>query len=302
MAAPRVPEEAPRIVEEADYPPERAQMTVAELTSEVLMNQAFRRVLRTYYGMGDGTGLQQVAMCIKRGLAKEIHPANRQYFIVKRGALRLILYAADGVTVASEQLLREGQPMWVDPGTWHEVRNVGAEALALVAYEPPHHPPDRVDATAEAAEERERGGAELPFDDAEIGMRLERVDATNVLRAIGVRNDVAALLAVLRADDMEKVVVLDRAGRATAFIAFRVAGPRKVLVEHFVRAASRTDSANAELALFVRFVQRFLHDPVLRGHDIQVWFQGSAWTLAHEHRTLFTRQSEFRYLALVKAA
>jgi mannose-6-phosphate isomerase-like protein (cupin superfamily) len=119
-----------------------------------LDNTDFRRVVHT------GTHAQVVLMSVAPGdeVGWEIHPDNDQFFRLEQGHLRLDLGVTEDAVDESHDAV-DAWAMVIPAGTWHNLVNLGTEALKLYTiYSPPHHPVGTVHATkaaADAAEEAE---------------------------------------------------------------------------------------------------------------------------------------------------
>jgi mannose-6-phosphate isomerase-like protein (cupin superfamily) len=124
---------------------------VTNIEQATLSNDTFRTTLWT------GKNLQMTVMSIERGddIGLEVHEDGDQFLRVEAGRARVQMGPS------KDDLLfdREVEDDWailVPAGTWHNVTNVGEEAMKVYAlYAPPEHPHGTVHETkaeAEAAE------------------------------------------------------------------------------------------------------------------------------------------------------
>jgi mannose-6-phosphate isomerase-like protein (cupin superfamily) len=82
----------------------------------------------------------------------EAHPETDQFLRLEAGKGRAQMGAAkDKLTF--EKDVSDGWCVLVPAGTWHNITNIGATPMQVYAiYAPAHHTPDKVQATAAAAE------------------------------------------------------------------------------------------------------------------------------------------------------
>ena len=119
--------------------------TVVDIRAEALANDVFRRVIRT------GAHEQVVLMTLHEGesIGAEVHETTDQLFVFVDGAGEA---RVGGESIAVE----DGDLVFVEAGTRHDIVNVGSTPLRLLTvYAPPAHAPGTVHrskAEAEAAE------------------------------------------------------------------------------------------------------------------------------------------------------
>src|ERR1019366_6405731 len=82
----------------------------------------------------------------------EAHPETDQFLRLHPGSRRVQMAPAqDQLTFEKE--VSSGWCVLVPAGTWHNITNIGATPMQVNAiYAPAHHTPDKVQATAAAAE------------------------------------------------------------------------------------------------------------------------------------------------------
>jgi mannose-6-phosphate isomerase-like protein (cupin superfamily) len=101
-----------------------------------------------------GRYLQATLMSIPVGgdIGLEAHPETDQFLRLEAGSGRVQMGAAkDKLTFEKE--VSDGWCVLVPAGTWHNITNIGATPMQVYAiYAPAHHTPDKVQATAAAAE------------------------------------------------------------------------------------------------------------------------------------------------------
>ena len=101
-----------------------------------------------------GRYLQVTLMSIPAGgdIGLEAHPETDQFLRLDAGSGRVQMGAAkDKLTFEKE--VSDGWCVLVPAGTWHNITNIGATPMQVYAiYAPAHHTPDKVQATAAAAE------------------------------------------------------------------------------------------------------------------------------------------------------
>src|SRR5262245_29568592 len=120
-------------------------------------NSTFRTVLFT----GKHIQLTVMSLDVGENIGWEMHDHLDQFLRIEqgRGALKLGRSADD---VAEEHAVSDDWAMIIPAGTWHDVQNVGDDALKLYSiYGPPDHPDGTVHLTkadAEAAEAAEASG------------------------------------------------------------------------------------------------------------------------------------------------
>ena len=116
-----------------DYGPEPYVTNIARQT---LQNQYFRRTLWT------GEHLQLTLMCIpQRGeIGLEVHPDDDQFLRIEQGQ-GLVFMGQNKDKLNVQTRVSSGDAIFIPAGTWHNVVNVGENALKLYSiYAPPHHP------------------------------------------------------------------------------------------------------------------------------------------------------------------
>lgn len=101
-----------------------------------------------------GRYLQVTLMSIPVGgdIGLEAHPQTDQFLRLDAGSGRVQMGSAkDKLTF--DRNVSEGWCVLVPAGTWHNITNVGATPMQVYAiYDPAHHTPGKVQATAAAAE------------------------------------------------------------------------------------------------------------------------------------------------------
>lgn len=101
-----------------------------------------------------GRYLQVTLMSIPPGgdIGLEAHPETDQFLRLDAGRGRVQMGASkDQLTFDRE--VSDGWCILVPAGTWHNVTNIGDEAMQVYAvYAPAHHKPGKVHATAQDAE------------------------------------------------------------------------------------------------------------------------------------------------------
>lgn len=101
-----------------------------------------------------GRYLQVTLMSIPVGAAigLEAHPSTDQFLRLEAGRGRVQMGAAkDDLTFERE--VSDGWYILVPAGTWHNITNIGRTPMGVYTiYAPTHHAPDKVQATAAAAE------------------------------------------------------------------------------------------------------------------------------------------------------
>jgi mannose-6-phosphate isomerase-like protein (cupin superfamily) len=101
-----------------------------------------------------GRYLQVTLMSIPAGgdIGLEAHPETDQFLRLDAGSGRVQMGAAkDKLTFEKE--VSDGWCVLVPAGTWHNITNIGPTPMQVYAiYAPAHHTPDKVQATAAAAE------------------------------------------------------------------------------------------------------------------------------------------------------
>ncbi len=109
---------------------------VANIEQEALQNRNFRTVVWT------GCHLQMTVMCIPPcgEIGLEVHGDTDQLIRVEQGraAVRIGKCADKPVF---QQNMCEGDAVFIPAGTWHNVVNIGRQALKVSSvYAPPNHP------------------------------------------------------------------------------------------------------------------------------------------------------------------
>jgi mannose-6-phosphate isomerase-like protein (cupin superfamily) len=102
----------------------------------------------------------------------EAHPETDQFLRLDAGSGRVQMGAAkDKLTFEKE--VSDGWCVLVPAGTWHNITNIGATPMQVYAiYAPAHHAPDKVQATAAAAE------ADKDDEPAAWSVQLRRIPRT----------------------------------------------------------------------------------------------------------------------------
>jgi mannose-6-phosphate isomerase-like protein (cupin superfamily) len=101
-----------------------------------------------------GRYLQVTLMSIPAGgdIGLEAHPETDQFLRLEAGKGRAQMGAAKN-KLTFEKDVSDGWCVLVPAGTWHNITNIGATPMQVYAiYAPAHHTPDKVQATAAAAE------------------------------------------------------------------------------------------------------------------------------------------------------
>jgi mannose-6-phosphate isomerase-like protein (cupin superfamily) len=124
---------------------------IGNIEEETLDNTTFRTVVFT----GTHTQLTVMRLAPGENIGREAHSDRDQFLRIERGRARVEL----GRTAESVDDTHEVEDDWaviVPAGVWHDVVNVGDDALQLYSlYSPPEHPDGTVHETkadAEAAE------------------------------------------------------------------------------------------------------------------------------------------------------
>lgn len=121
---------------------------VVDIESATLTNDSYRTTLWT------GSNLQMTLMHIEPGhdIGLEVHEHGDQFLRVEAGRARVQM----GPSREDLSFDREVGDDWVilvPAGAWHNVTNIGDEALKVYAlYAPPEHPHGTVHATKEEAD------------------------------------------------------------------------------------------------------------------------------------------------------
>ena len=121
---------------------------VVDIESATLTNDRYRTTLWT------GSNLQMTLMHIEPGhdIGLEVHEHGDQFLRVEAGRARVQM----GPSREDLSFDREVGDDWVilvPAGAWHNVTNIGDEALKVYAlYAPPEHPHGTVHATKEEAD------------------------------------------------------------------------------------------------------------------------------------------------------
>lgn len=95
---------------------------------------------RTAFWTGEYLQMTLMSIPVEDDIGLEMHPDTDQYIRVEAGlALVCMGPAEDDLNI--RRRLCVGDAVFVPAGTWHNIINVGAEALKLSSvYAPPHHP------------------------------------------------------------------------------------------------------------------------------------------------------------------
>lgn len=116
-----------------------------------LRNQNFRTAIWTGYQ------LQMTLMCIPPcgEIGLEVHPDTDQFIRVEQGEA-LVKMGRCRNQLDFQQRICTGDGVFVPAGTWHNMSNVGNNALKVSSvYAPPNHPWGTVHHTREDAEREE---------------------------------------------------------------------------------------------------------------------------------------------------
>ena len=109
---------------------------VANIPCEAKKNQYYR----TAFWTGEYLQLTLMSIPVEDDIGLEMHPDTDQYIRVEAG-LALVCMGPAGNDLNIRRRLCVGDAVFVPAGTWHNIINVGAEALKLSSvYAPPHHP------------------------------------------------------------------------------------------------------------------------------------------------------------------
>jgi len=101
-----------------------------------------------------GRYLQVTLMSIPAGgdIGLEAHPETDQFLRLEAGVGRVRM-GAEKDKPTFEKDVSDGWCVLVPAGTWHNITNIGSTPMRVYAiYAPAHHTPDKVQATAAAAE------------------------------------------------------------------------------------------------------------------------------------------------------
>ena len=101
-----------------------------------------------------GRYLQVTLMSIPVGgdIGLEVHPETDQFLRLDSGSGRVQMGAAKN-KLTFEKHVSDGWCVLVPAGTWHNITNMGTKPMQVYAiYAPAHHKPDKVQATAAAAD------------------------------------------------------------------------------------------------------------------------------------------------------
>lgn len=129
---------------------------VENIQKSTLSNSTFRTVLFT------GTRMQLTVMSLSPGeeIGVEVHDDVDQFLRVEKGQAE-VTFGRSREDVAETHHAKDDWAVVIPAGTWHNVRNVGADDLKLYSlYSPPEHPDGTVHETkteADAAEAAEGG-------------------------------------------------------------------------------------------------------------------------------------------------
>jgi mannose-6-phosphate isomerase-like protein (cupin superfamily) len=101
-----------------------------------------------------GRYLQVTLMSIPVGgeIGLEAHPETDQFLRLEAGVGRVQMGVAKD-RLSFDKTVSDGWCVLVPAGTWHNITNIGTEAMQVYTiYAPAHHAPGKVQATAAAAE------------------------------------------------------------------------------------------------------------------------------------------------------
>ncbi|MGW2997227.1 cupin domain-containing protein, partial [Streptomyces sp. NPDC001193] len=153
-----------------------------DLEQATLENMNYRAVAWS------GKYLQLTLMSIPVGedIGLEAHPETDQFLRLDAGRGRVQMGRTKD-RLDFDREVEDGWAIFVPAGTWHNVTNIGDEALQLYAvYAPVHHAPGKIHATAADAERDEDSGNDEPqlLDPQPSGpVRLADVGARQGVRA-----------------------------------------------------------------------------------------------------------------------
>lgn len=129
-----------------------------DLEKATLENDNYRTVAWS------GTYLQVTLMSIPPGddIGLEAHPQTDQFLRLDGGRGRVQMGPTEN-QLDFDQEVGDGWAVLVPAGTWHNVTNIGDEAMRLYAvYAPVHHAAGALHSTADDAERDEESGADEP--------------------------------------------------------------------------------------------------------------------------------------------
>lgn len=116
---------------------------VVDIEQATLSNDNYRTTLWT------GNNLQMTAMSIEAGrdIGLEVHDDGDQFLRVEAGKARVQMGPASD-DLPFDREVQDDWAILVPAGTWHNVTNIGSEAMKVYAiYAPPEHPHGTVHAT-----------------------------------------------------------------------------------------------------------------------------------------------------------
>ncbi|CAN5785489.1 hypothetical protein BH23ACT12_BH23ACT12_10890 [soil metagenome] len=109
---------------------------VTDIEAATLANENYRTTLWT------GTNLQMTVMSIEPGndIGLEVHGNGDQFLRVEAGKARVQMGPAED-DLPFDREVEDDWVILVPAGTWHNVTNIGDEAMKVYAlYAPPEHP------------------------------------------------------------------------------------------------------------------------------------------------------------------
>jgi len=121
---------------------------VIDINKATLANDTYRTALWT------GKKLQLTLMSINPGedIGLEVHPDNDQFLRIEKGT-GVVQMGNSRDNLYFHQNVYDDYAIFVPAGTWHNVTNLGKEAMKIYTiYAPPHHPHGTVHQTKAIAE------------------------------------------------------------------------------------------------------------------------------------------------------
>jgi mannose-6-phosphate isomerase-like protein (cupin superfamily) len=121
---------------------------VIDIEQATLANENYRTTLWT------GANLQMTVMHIEPGhdIGLEVHEDRDQFLRVEHGTGRVQMGPSEA-DLPFDRTVTDDWVILVPAGTWHNITNVGSDALKVYAlYAPPEHPHGTVHATKAEAD------------------------------------------------------------------------------------------------------------------------------------------------------
>ena len=133
-----------------NLPDEGPTPFVTDIEADTLANESYRVARWT------GSNLQMTLMTIQPGhdIGLEVHPDGDQFLRVESGTARVQMGSSED-DLSFDREVADDWVILVPAGMWHNVTNIGDEALKIYAiYGPPEHPhgtihPTKADADAD---------------------------------------------------------------------------------------------------------------------------------------------------------